>query len=480
MTEQKQQSLDEQLRQQRAAQGTRVSNIAITVGIGGVLLLAVGGFSLFYSGQDQALDIQAHETADRGSVVTTDQSRQQLQDAILTFEQNHQAILSNEQVAAFAPKLLQQAKFSYDSALQAFSRSDFTAAGQYLEASIEQLDSLQQLWREAVDSWYEQAQLSLTEQRPQEAQLYLERMRGLDQNDTRINPLALRIKQFDQQQALVQNYDTARIERNVAKQAEVLQQLLVLQPSNDEYQAALSAVQATLKDQQISEAVEHTQHALQQQNLAQAQAAITTLKQLQADEKTLNLLTQQLRKQQRQLSTQRTREQAVLASEQQQWQQVLALTQQYLEKAPGDSQITQLQQRASNVLAAQQGLAVYHARPERLRDSGLRQQALAAISQFQPLAQYSRTLETTISELEEHIARYTTPISVTLLSDEHTSVHIYGVDKLAPFNQQRIDLLPGTYTVEGRRTGYVSVKHTLVVSDEGAPPTLTITCTQRI
>lgn len=480
MSEQKQASLDEQLKQQQANQGARVSHVAIVGGAIVIVLLAAAAF-LFSTSKDVTLP-KDDSAATVAPVIETasEHTRQQVQDAILAFEQGYQALLDNQQLSYFAPQLIEQAKFAYDSSLQAFAQSDFMAAQQQLASSAKLIDDAQSQWRQAIDSWYTQALESMTQQRPKEAQLYLDRMRSLDEQDVRIDALQQRIVQFDAQRTLLKDYDTAVIERNLDKQIDLLSQLVVLNPDNSELQHSLSVAQAQLRENNISRAVELAQQALQQQNLGEAHSSISTLKQLQAAPETIKLLQQQLSKQQRQLSTERTRELALAASEQQQWQQVLTLTQQYLNSAPGDTAITQLQQRATAILAAQNNLGVYQARPERLIDSGIRAQAQQAITNAKPLEQYSRALAATVTDLETYIEQFTTPITVTLLSDEQTQIHIYGVEKLEPFAQKQIELLPGTYTVEGRRAGFVSVKLTLDVRTHGDAPRLTIACTQRI
>ncbi|MEO2282105.1 hypothetical protein [Pseudoalteromonas pernae] len=480
MSEQKTASLDEQLKQQQANQGARVNHVAIVVSVLVVVLLIAMAFLFSVSNEPDVTKDDSVATVADLTAKASEQTRQHIQEAILAFEEDYQGLLNNQQLSSFAPRLIQQAKFTYDSSLQAFAQSDFATAQQQLESSAQFIDEAQSQWRKAVDSWYMQALDSMTQQRPKEAQLYLDRMRSLDEQDRRIDALQQRIDQFDSQRTLLKEYETAVIERNLEKQITTLSQLVVLTPEPQEYQSKLSAAEALMRERKISQAVELGQQALQQQNLAQAQSSINTLMQLQAAPETIKLLQQQLAKQQRQLSTERTRALALAASEQQQWQQVLTLTQQYLDSAPGDTAITQLQQRAKAILSAQNSLAVYQARPERMIDSGIRTQAQNAIMSAKVLEPHSHALATTIKDLEVYIERYSTPVSVTLLSDENTQVHIYGVEKLGPFAKKQIQLLPGTYTVEGRRTGYVSVKHTLEVSAQGAMPPLTIACTQRI
>ncbi len=482
--EDKKTSLDQQLQQQTSARGAKLNTYMLVVAVTLALVLAV---SVWYALSEDAAMPSAHITSVPSAELAiplnsaaNEVLREQVQQAILTFEQQHQALLTNEQVIAFAPERQVQAKGAFEVALTAFAQGQFSQAQVYLQQADELATELSVQWQQAIDSWYQQALKALEEKRPQEARLYVDKMYALNEEDARIDTLQQQIQAFTQQQSLRRDYQGAVAERDIDKQAAVLAQLVALQPENQELQDKLNAAEESIRKRQVAQAVKEAQQALVQQDFILAEQAITQLQRLKADGDTLNLLRAQLSKQQRQLSTERTRALLVAASEQQEWQQVESLAQQYLARAPGDSTITHLLTRAKQVLAAQRALSIYTARPERLSDSNIRAQAEAAVTKAQPYAPYSQQLANSIEELNQHLSHFSTPIAVTLLSDEQTQVRIYGVEQLGEFAQKQVMLLPGSYTLEGRRTGYVSVKYELEVSATDTPITLTIACTQRI
>ncbi len=482
--EDKKTSLDQQLQQQTSARGAKLNTYMLVVAVTLALVLAV---SVWYALSEDAAMPSAHITSVPSAelAIPLDSAanevlREQVQQAILTFEQQHQALLTNEQVIAFAPERQVQAKGAFEVALTAFAQGQFRQAQVYLQQADELATELSVQWQQAIDSWYQQALKALEEQRPQEARLYVDKMYAINEEDARIDTLQQQIQAFAQQQSLRRDYQGAMAERDIDKQAAVLAQLVALQPENQELQDKLNAAEESIRKRQVSQAVKEAQQALVQQDFILAEQAITQLQRLKADGDTLNLLRAQLSKQQRQLNTERTRALLVAASEQQEWRQVESLAQQYLARAPGDSTITHLLTRAKQVLAAQRALNIYTARPERLSDSNIRAQAEAALTKAQPYAPYSRQLANSIEELNQHLSHFSTPIAVTLLSDEQTQVRIYGGDQLGEFAQKQVMLLPGSYTLEGRRLGYVSVKYELEVSATDTPITLTIACTQRI
>lgn len=69
---------------------------------------------------------------------------------------------------------------------------------------------------------------------------------------------------------------------------------------------------------------------------------------------------------------------------------------------------------------------------------------------------------------------------VTLHSDQQTEVTVYKVARLGQFDQRELELRPGSYTAVGSRMGYRDVRVEFSVAAEGAPPAVTVVCTERI
>jgi hypothetical protein len=61
-----------------------------------------------------------------------------------------------------------------------------------------------------------------------------------------------------------------------------------------------------------------------------------------------------------------------------------------------------------------------------------------------------------------------------------TEVIVYKVKRLGRFQQQELVLRPGTYTAVGTRNGYRDVRQTFTIKHDGAPPAVTIACTEPI
>lgn len=85
-----------------------------------------------------------------------------------------------------------------------------------------------------------------------------------------------------------------------------------------------------------------------------------------------------------------------------------------------------------------------------------------------------------VARLDELIRIASTPIRVTLASDEQTEVAVYRVGMLGAFATTQIEVRPGTYTAVGSRDGYRDVRETFTVLPGRDVPTVRVICTEPI
>lgn len=83
-------------------------------------------------------------------------------------------------------------------------------------------------------------------------------------------------------------------------------------------------------------------------------------------------------------------------------------------------------------------------------------------------------------QLERAIAAAETPVRVALASDNLTEVLVYRVGRLGNFERRELELLPGRYTIVGRRAGFRDVRREVEVPPGGAPAPVDIRCTDPI
>ena len=75
--------------------------------------------------------------------------------------------------------------------------------------------------------------------------------------------------------------------------------------------------------------------------------------------------------------------------------------------------------------------------------------------------------------------QYTTPITLTLLSDNKTMVRIQPGRDVGRFKSRRLEILPGTYLLIGTRRGYREARREVVIEPGSGPREMRIACNVR-
>ena len=133
---------------------------------------------------------------------------------------------------------------------------------------------------------------------------------------------------------------------------------------------------------------------------------------------------------------------------------------------------------ARSQLAAQLESLVAH--PEKLSDDEVLESAEELLVEARATEPPGPVLSEQIDRLAQHVAVASTPIRIELVSDNLTEVTVYRVGRLGRFNQQVLDLRPGTYTVVGKRPGYRDVRRRLTVQPGQSPEPLEVRCEEEI
>ena len=153
----------------------------------------------------------------------------------------------------------------------------------------------------------------------------------------------------------------------------------------------------------------------------------------------------------------------------------------------------QAQKIDPNVLFAAEGLARSRDRarldkqfraaieqPDRLADARVAAATEQLLQQAQKITPRGPLLAEQLQTLQRLLKQASTPVMVTLHSDQQTEVTVYKVARLGQFDQRELELRPGSYTAVGSRMGYRDVRVEFSVAAEGAPPAVTVVCTERI
>jgi hypothetical protein len=85
-----------------------------------------------------------------------------------------------------------------------------------------------------------------------------------------------------------------------------------------------------------------------------------------------------------------------------------------------------------------------------------------------------------VGRLEALVKTSSTPVSVSLHSDNETQVVIYKVGRLGAFSRKTVELRPGTYTVVGTRSGFRDVRLEVTIRPDGPNPPVVVRCEEEV
>ncbi len=118
--------------------------------------------------------------------------------------------------------------------------------------------------------------------------------------------------------------------------------------------------------------------------------------------------------------------------------------------------------------------------PARLQEKGPLQEAEHVLAKARSIDNPGPKLQKQSSKLSELVRTASTPVEITLRSDNETSVIIYRVSRFGKFLEKRVTLVPGSYTVVGSRPGFRDVRRTLTVKAADSPIVFEIRCEEPI
>lgn len=113
------------------------------------------------------------------------------------------------------------------------------------------------------------------------------------------------------------------------------------------------------------------------------------------------------------------------------------------------------------------------ARPARLADDAVARHAASILSELQSV-ELPPKLAALGAELNQKLISFNKPVTVALTSDGRSTITLLRHESFSPFRKKTLQLKPGQYTVVARRSGYRDKRITFNVPVDGTGISLTI------
>ena len=349
-----------------------------------------------------------------------------------------------------------------------YQAREFTAAREQYEDSLAQLQALEAAMPDILEDALQRAAAALEAGDRDALAAALAQAALLEPDNAELAALTTRAESMEALQGLL-----AAAEQQLRDAAQ-------LDPASQRAQEQLARVTAAHTQQRFHRAMSEGYEALDQGSFDKARSAFQRAGTLQADSAEVGTALAELRSAETAARLAGLRREGRSLEDSEDWEDAVARYQEAL-------------QLDASIVFAQEGLARAQPRarldrqlrealdaPERLADPAVAASLEKVLRQARTLSPQGPVLAAQLAELEQALVQATTPLTVTLRSDQQTEVLVQRVARLGQFAERSLELRPGTYTAVGSREGYRDVRQTFTLRHGEAPPPVFIACTEPI
>ena len=359
-------------------------------------------------------------------------------------------------LALWSPDSASELQAKEQAAIRAFAETRYGQALNYLDDLFEKVAELQSLQSRNFQSALSNAEQAFEANQPAQAQAAIDDALRYMPEAAEALSLKERIGTMEAVAALVEQADIARIENDISKEINLLEQAIELDPDRSTLIERREILTAKQRQQKLDALLQQTSQALDNKNIKTAQTSLMQIKQIDANHPSLSLLTARLKQIQTELSYQSLIAKANTSADRDDWQSAENYYRQALGIYPNNKDTEDDLQRAVQINRYTGIIKQALAKPERLADEQIAA-AMEQIAEDSTLsAEYSAQLQQLVVRLNDAIAEMSRPVAVTVYSDEKTYVSVLGVGVIGKVREYRLKegLKPGRYRFKGERKGY--------------------------
>jgi tetratricopeptide (TPR) repeat protein len=361
-----------------------------------------------------------------------------------------------------------------------FLERDYEAAQDRYREAVAELETLDARAEALADERIEAGRAALAE--------------GASQAATEAFDLALAIRPdsepaqtgLERAEVLDRVLEQVREARRLARDGELetartrLNEALELDSRSPPARAALAEVEAALTERRFTETMSAGYRALREQRFDAAREQFRAAGELGPDATGVETALELVESEARDHRIEQLRSEAARLEESEQWARAADVHAEALELDPTLAFASRGREQSRSRSELDTRLEETLAHPERLNDDAALGNARALLARAQEAEPRGPRLTRQLEELTELVRVAAVPVSVTLVSDGRTRVHLLQVAQLGSFEQHSLELRPGAYVAVGSRIGFRDVRVEFVVTPDGTDGPVRIQCEKRI
>jgi len=280
--------------------------------------------------------------------------------------------------------------------------------------------------------------------------------------------------------SLIDKANTAKVENNYQQELTYLNKIIKLDPQRTAISKRKQTVITLIANNNFNKAVKQAYKGIAQGDVIYAKKRLKTSRNIyphRAELAEVELALQQLLQQQRIAIYQAKVATAIAVDNWDLAKEYLILV---LQELPNDKSTQALLDKANSIIALNIQIKSHLNKPYRLANKSAKAKANQTINNAEGFVQDSPKLQQASHDLSQLMMKMNKKITVEITSDNQTTILVRGVGIVGKTALKEIQLTPGNYTFEGKRTGYKS-KLLNVLIPYGQPHyQLTIQCDEQI
>ncbi len=302
----------------------------------------------------------------------------------------------------------------------------------------------------------------------------------LDTSSGDAKKLAERVVQLPEINDLLSQIKTANAENNRQRERDLINQLLKLVPEREALKKRAQQLTTAINNDNFQQQINQGYQALENANLSAAQSALDKAKQLYPDRSEVRDLNQAVQQAQQNQQLRQLQTAAAKAASEDNWAAVAKHRQQIQSLTPADKANADQLAVADKIVSLQKQIDAALAAPLRLSNQSAASDAEAMLLEARHYQNQSTTLAAKSQQLASVLAAANQPVAVEVRSDNQTFISVRGVGNVGVTDGKTIQLKPGNYTFEGRRTGYKSKLIEVQVPLDKTSISVTLICDEAI
>lgn len=447
-------------RANKEAYRARRKNLIIIFGLGLLVLVFISGVSLTTSPSisKQDLPVQAVTLSGADAPVGSDNNyRDNFIELLQIYEEvtEPRLIGLNWQLIEYGLKeeLLELKK----SALKQFSSANYVEAVNTLRKARSKAENILQEQDNLFDVSLKKAKEFFAEFSYSKSKLHINQALALKPDDALAKMLHERIETLPLVTELFEEMKVALVENNTAKEIELIRKILKVDPKRLELLPQLKRLEKSENDLIFSAYIEKGIRHIKKGELNKARSRYKAAKEVRSVSEELNLLEGLINKYEKKVSLTSALKKSLAALNNENWAGLVLITDQALKEHLKNDVLLSRNALAKDMLRQITVLSNFIRKHERLSSNKVYLRAEQAIKASITYSERSELLLKKVMRLSELLLAYKTKVSVTIVSDNRTSISIKGLGKVGYSKYKVLQLYPNSYTIEGKRRGFRSV-----------------------